>query len=215
VNPGDAPDKIGRSLGVKQLVGGTLEVSGDNLKVHITLDDTASKKQWTGDFAGLRQDLLAIEDQISTKVIAALDVKPSNEEMARITARPTEDMAAYELYLKGRNTRGARDVRSVTESINLFDQATKKDPGFAQAYAGLASSSLRMYELTKDSSWTDKALSAANQGQRLHDNLAEIHVALGAVYQATGQNVQALVELKRALDLAPNSDEANRRMGTA
>ena len=63
--------------------------------------------------------------------------------------------------------------------------------------------------------WADKALSASQQADRLNDNLAEVHTALGGVYSATGKSTEAIAELKRALELAPNSDEGYRRLGDA
>ncbi len=216
VNPDDSVDKIGRQLGVKLVMRGMLDVSGDRVKVQTTLDDASTKQRiWSNDFSGLRQDLLTIEDQIYTKLVSALDVKPSNEELARTASHATENIDAYELYLKARNARGARDVKSVNASMNLFDQAIKKDPGFALAYTGLADASVRMYDLTKDNSWTDRALASAEQAQRLNDNLPEVHVSLGAVYQTIGKTAEAQAELKRAVELAPNSDDAYRRLALA
>ena len=101
------------------------------------------------------------------------------------------------------------------DAIAFYNQAIKRDSRFALAYTGLADASLNMYDLTKDSVWTEKALGAAKQAQRLNDTLPEVHFVLGSVYRDTGKTNESIAELKRALELAPNSDDAYRRLGYA
>jgi eukaryotic-like serine/threonine-protein kinase len=72
-----------------------------------------------------------------------------------------------------------------------------------------------MYNENKDSLWTQKALGAAQQAQRLNNNLPEVHFSLGDVYNASGKTAEAIAELKRALQLAPNSDVGYRGLGKA
>jgi tetratricopeptide (TPR) repeat protein len=218
IDPKDTLEKTARSLGVKLVVQGTVRGSGDRISVIVSLDDVAARKQlWTEEFSGLRQDLLTIEDQIYDKLVAALKLTPSNEELARGAMRPTEDFEAYELYLKSRNIlRGGRkDEKQIAAAIALLNQAIEKDRRFALAYAGLADASLLMYDLKKDNSWATKALGAAQQAQQLNDALPEVHFSLGTVFRLTGRHAEAVAELKRALALAPNSDEAYRRLGSA
>ena len=101
------------------------------------------------------------------------------------------------------------------QAVGLFEQAIDKDPNFALAYTGLADSSVRMWGETKDGIWAQKATLAAQHAERLSSNLPEVHLSLGSVYSTTGKNTQAVSELKRALELAPNSDEAYRNLGQA
>jgi len=98
--------------------------------------------------------------------------------------------------------------------MNFFGDALQKDPGFALAYSGLADANLQMYGQKKDKYWSERAVDAAKKAAQLNDKLPEVHFALGSAYAVTGQTVQAIAEDKRALDLAPNSDEAYRRLGT-
>ena len=153
----------------------------------------------------------------STATVAtALALKPTDEEQARVGAHPTENVKAYDLYLQGRNTlRNGHSQDAYKQAVGLFEQAIDKDPNFALAYTGLADSSLRMYGETKESIWAQKATLSAQQAERLSNNLPEVHLSLGSVYSATGKNTQAVAELKRALELAPNSDEAYRNLGDA
>jgi eukaryotic-like serine/threonine-protein kinase len=209
--------QVAKDLGVNLIVHGTVQGSGDSLRITVNLDNVAENRLvWSQEFAGVTGDLLTIEDQIYAPLVDALALKPSNAELARATAHPTENMEAYASYLKGRSAlRGQQDLKNVQFAIGFFEQALKKDSGFALAYAGVADASLIMYRETKDSSWSAKALGAAQQARTLGEDQPEIHSALGNVYRATGRTSEAIVELKQALELAPNSDEAYRRLATA
>jgi serine/threonine protein kinase/tetratricopeptide (TPR) repeat protein len=214
INGADPVTKIAHQLGAKLIVQGTMQGAGDKIDAVLRLSDASGKELWTKDFPGVRQDLLTIEDQIYNDLVTALELKPSDEELARNALRPTENVAAYELYLKGRDIlRGKRDVKRVQSAVDLYEQAIKKDSAFALAYAGLADASLVMYDLKQDPAWSQKALSAAQHAQTLNDEIPEVHIALGNAYNATGKSAEAIVELKRALTLAPNSDEGYRRLG--
>jgi eukaryotic-like serine/threonine-protein kinase len=214
INASDPVTKIAHQLGSKLIVQGSMQGAGDKIDAVLRLSDASGKQLWTKDFPGVRQDLLTIEDQIYNELVTALELKPSDEELARNALRPTENIGAYELYLKGREIqRGKRDVKRVQSAIDLYEQAIKKDAGFVLAYAGLADASLVMYDLNSDPVWSQKALSAAQRAQSLNDDVPEVHFALGNAYNATGKNAEAIVELKHALTLAPNSDMGFRRLG--
>ncbi|HEX9760132.1 MAG TPA: protein kinase, partial [Candidatus Acidoferrales bacterium] len=216
--PSDTPlDRMGRQLGVNLIVQGTVQMSGDRIRVIVNLEDVrAQRRLFSQDFSGLAQDLLTLEDQIYNRLVEALELRPSSEELARTTARPTENIEAYDLYLRGRNAmRGSHDAASLEEAIRQFEEAQRKDPNFALAYTGLADASLQLYREKKDQAYATRALGAAQQAQRLNDNLPEVHNVLGSIYQATGRTAEALAELRRAIELAPNSDEGHRRLGAA
>ena len=206
--------KIARKLGANLLVQGVLQSSGDKIRITMHLEDVAdSKRLWSREFDGTVGDLFTLEDQIYNQLVAGLDVNPTNDELAAAATRPTDNSAAYDLYLRGRNSMRGHDEKSIQSALDYFDQALKTDPKFALAYAGLADASLRMNTLKKDSLWTQKALAAAEQARQLNDKLPEVHATLGSVYRATGKHSEAVAELKRALSQAPNSDEFYRRLG--
>ncbi len=214
----DAPiAKVAQSLGVNMVVTGSVQGDSNRIRILVNLEDTvAGKRRWSQEFSGVVGDLLTLEDRISAELLTALNLEPSIEETARGASHPTENIEAYELYLKGRNSmRGQQDLRNVRAAIGSYEEALKKDPRFALAYAGLADAALQVYRETRESLWADKALFTAQQAQQLDDNLVEVHFALGSVYQARGRTAEAIVELRRGLELAPNSDEGHRRLGEA
>jgi serine/threonine protein kinase/tetratricopeptide (TPR) repeat protein len=217
VSDKDPLEKTARTLGVNLIVQGKIQGTADKMAVIVNLvDPVEGKKVWTQQFTGAAKDLLTIEDQISSQLVTALNVKASSEEMARAAERPTDNVDAYDLYLRGRQAlRGPDVVKSAQQSIEFFEQGIKKDPTFALAYSGLADASLTMYREKKDAFWAQKALSAAQHAEQLKDNIPEVHFSLGSVYLRTGKIPEAIAELKRGLQLAPNSDEGYVRLGNA
>ena len=206
--------KIARALGANLIVQGVLQASADKIRITMHLEDVAdSKKLWSREFNGTVGDLFTLEDEIYNQLVAGLDVKPTNDELASAESRPTDNAAAYDSYLRGRNSMRGHDQKSIQSALDYFDQALRMDPKFALAYAGMADASLRMNTIRKDSLWTQKALADAQQAQQLNDKLPEVHATLGSVYRATGKYSEAVGELKRALALAPNSDQAYRLLG--
>ncbi len=217
VSQKDPMDKIARALGSNLIVTGMVQGSADNMRIIVNLDDvTSGKRTWSQEFSGVSKDLLSLEDQISAQLVTALAVNPTNEEMAHTAERPTDNVEAYDLYLRGNQAlKGPDPVKAAQSAADFFDQSIKQDPSFALAYTGLANASLLMYRSNKDSFWSEKALGAAQRAEQLKDNLPEVHFSLGTVYLKTGKTAQGIAELQRGLQLAPNSDEGYDRLGNA
>jgi tetratricopeptide (TPR) repeat protein/TolB-like protein len=209
--------KIGEALGANMIVQGTMQGSGDKIRIILKLEDVANNKEiWSQQFDGVTGDLFTLEDEIYNPLVSALNINPTNDERANAGVHATENIAAYDLYLKGRNAmRGQQDLKNVDAAMNFYQDALKNDPGFALAYAGLSEASLVNYREKKDAFWAQKALAAAEQAERLNDNSAEVHFVLGRVYLGTGKTAEAIAELKRALAIEPNSDDGYRGLGGA
>jgi serine/threonine protein kinase/tetratricopeptide (TPR) repeat protein len=212
-----SPEKIARALGVNLILQGTVQGAADKIRIVLTLQDMSSGRPlWSEEFSGVPQDVLTLEDHIYANLVQALNLKPSNEEMARSGVHPTENATAYDLYLKGRDAlRGSQGVQDTRSAIQFLESALRQDASFALAHAGLADANLRLYGDTKDTLFAEKALSSAQKAEGINPSLPEVHLSLGSVYNATGRTTEAIAELKRALALAPNSDEAYRRLGDA
>lgn len=213
----DTPEKTAQALGVNLIVEGIVQAAGDQIRVIVNLQDIhAARRVWSQQFTGVARDLFALEDQVYSQLLHALQVSPDASEAARTASLRTSDVDAYDDYLRGRKAlRGAKERESGEAAVRYFESALKKDPTFALAQAGLADAALLMYRETKDSFWSQRALAAATRASDLNDQLSEVQMSLGNVYLATGRNSEALVAMRRALEIAPNSDEAFRRLGRA
>lgn len=210
-------DRLGRELGVSFIISGVIQGSPDKLVVTVNAEDLAQKRRvWSQDFQGVSADLLTLQDRIFNELVPHIVPSMSLEEKAATLTHPTENIEAYESYLKGRRAmRDDQDLKNVEAAIGFYEEALTKDPRFALAYSGIADSAIRMYRATKERSWADKARSAAQQAQSIDDTLPEVHISLGNVYQAVGRTSEAIAQLKRATELAPSSDDAYRRLGRA
>jgi tetratricopeptide (TPR) repeat protein len=208
-------DKIAKALGVNLVVEGAVQGAGDKIGIVISVQDMKKgQRVWSKEFSGLRRDLLTIENSVYSELVSALDLKPNEEDLTRGVLRMTGNYSAYELYLKGRDiVRRQRDPKGFKEGLNFYDQAIKLDSRFTLAYAGISEASISLYDQTKETSWAQKALSAAQEAQQLNPDLPEVHWALGSVYLSTGKTQEAIVEMKQALERAPNSDESYRQLG--
>lgn len=201
------PLAAGRELGVELVLGGSIQRREDSIRVTVRLVNTADGTSlWTGIFDEKLTDIFAVEDAIANKVAAALAMRLGIEEQKHLSKRHTENVGAYQSYLKGRfhwNKRGPQDLR---RAIEHFKQATALDPSYALAYAGLADA----YTLLANAGSPaheimPKALAVARTAVSLDDNLAEAHAALGNViiyyhYDFVG----AEREEKRAIELNPS-----------
>jgi serine/threonine-protein kinase len=223
VTPNDAADqadqklplpKLAHALGANLIVQGEMQASGDKIRLIVNLEDVADAKRiWSREFDGVLGDLFTLEDQVYDQIVWGINVNPTDQERATAQARPTDNAAAYDLYLRGRNALRGHDAKSIQSALDFFDQALKSDPRFPLAYTGVADASLRMNTIKNDSLWTQKALAAAQQAEQLNDKLPEVHALLGSVYSAMGRYPEAVAELKTSLSQAPNSDEFYRRLG--
>ena len=215
VSDKDTLQKTARNLGVNLIVTGSIQGDADKMSVIINLEDIPDgKRMWTQQFPGVPKDLLAIEDQISGQLVSALNVKETNEELARTSARPTDNEDAYDLYLRGRQAyRGHDSIKGAQTAIDFYQKAIQKDSGFALAYTGLADASLYMYTENKDNLWAEKALGAAQRAEQLKDDLPEVHSLSAAPIRRRVRLPRRLRKMKRGLQLAPNSDQGYLRLG--
>lgn len=217
VNLAQPEAAIGKQLGANLLVRGTVQGEGEQIKVDVQVYNLEKHQTlWSKSYQGMMGDLFTLEDEISNDTENALNVKPTLEERERAAPAPTQNLAAYDLYLKGRNAlKKHRDVQGAKEALGLFEQACKQDDSFALAWAGVADANLLLYRLTKDGLFASKAGMAAQEARSRNNNLPEVHFSLGSFFTNTGRNTEAVNEIRHALQLSPNSDDGYLRLGRA
>jgi tetratricopeptide (TPR) repeat protein len=199
--------QVGQHLAADVLISGTVQQTASGVRIAITADQTMpARRIWASEFSGLPADILTIEDHVFTALLAGLDLKPATQSLTRTIGHPTENIPAYQLYLRAGNSMTAQqDPKNVLAAIDLYEQAIKLDPSFARAYAGMSDSAMRMYRFTREQKWIDKALSAAEQAQHLDDTLVDAKLSLASVYTATGRLTEAVATLADAAAVRPSA----------
>jgi serine/threonine-protein kinase len=209
------PLKAGQELGVQAVLTGRLIQHGDRLSISTELLDVSENKQlWGEQYEENMSDILALQRTISGQISHNLRLKLSGEDQNRLTRHYTENVDAYQLYLKGRFLWNKRTSESLAKAVEYFNQAIEKDPGYALAYAGLADTwySRGWYRHVEPKDAYEKAKAAANKSLEIDPNLAEGHAILAAistVYDWDWEGAER--EFKLAIQLNPNYATAHQR----
>ena len=176
----ESVSEIGRQLRVGTVLEGSVRRAGDRLRVTAQLINVKDGYHlWADAYDRDLRDVFAVQAEIAQAIAGALKVKLSGE-AATMVARPTMDLTAYDLYLKGRHALNQRYGASLVQAVAYFEQAIARDPGFAQAYAGLADAYVLLpgYSVTNSSEAWPKGRAAAERALALDSTLAEAHTTL-------------------------------------
>ncbi len=200
--------EIGRQLSVSAVLEGGIQRAADRLRITVQLINAADGCHlWSDRFDRAAGDVFAIQDEIAQSVAGALRIKLLADDEARLLRRHAQDAEAYDLYLKGRYISARRTADAYAEAIQCFEQALRKDPGNALAYAALAGcycGSGFLGYLAPHSAFP-KAKAAARKALELDPTLAEAHAALGwATWVYDWDWVEAESCFLRAEELSPS-----------
>lgn len=196
---------IGDELNVQSVLEGSVQRSNGQLRVTTQLIDVASGYHlWSERYDRQMQDVFAIQDEIAESVAVALKIILHEKERRVFSKIPTQNLDAYEYYLRGRHFFLQTRKKSLLFAREMFRKAVELDPEYALAYAGIADSisQLSMYypSLAVDLTEADRASVTALE---LDPELAEVHASRGATLFVTGRLGEAEREFKTAIDQDP------------
>jgi TolB-like protein/Tfp pilus assembly protein PilF len=177
--------EIGRQLGVTHILEGSVQRAGDRLRIAAQLIDARTDSQiWAGTYDKTAADLFAIQTELAESIVAQLQTKLSPQQKAEIEQRPTQDLVAFELYLRAKQIVDsyliADDVRAaLLSALQWLDQAIKRDPDFVSAYCYIARANdlLYFFDLDPTPDPIRLAEAAVNTALRLRPDSAEAHFA--------------------------------------
>jgi len=206
------PDEVGRDLKVRYVVEGSVRRSQQQVRVSVSLTDTAhGVLLWSDTYDSESGEILSLQDRITLNIAGSLANQVTSFELARSEAKPPTNLAAYDLVLQGRNlhSRARRDDNA--QARTLFERATELDPNYAAAYVGLG-----WVDITAMThGWTatpraalDRAESYARKALELDDFSPGAHSLLGTVALYLGDYERALNELNRAIDINGSDTKA-------
>jgi serine/threonine-protein kinase len=198
---------IGQELGVASIVEGSVRRENNNIRVNAQLINVEDGFHlWAETYDRELINVFDIQSDVAEKIARALKAKLSPEEIEGIGKKPTENLEAYNLYLKGRYYWNKRIEEGIKTAVDHFEQALKEDPDYAQAYAGLADCYviLPWYSPFPQKEAYTKAKEAALKALEIDDTLAETHASLAFIklfYDWDWAGAES--EFKRAIELNP------------
>jgi TolB-like protein/DNA-binding winged helix-turn-helix (wHTH) protein/Tfp pilus assembly protein PilF len=208
------PQKIGNDLHVQAVLSGRLLQQGNVLIIQAELMDVKTGTQlWGGQFNRGVEDVLALQDDLSSEIAGKLRLKLTGDEKQRLAKRYAENAEAYQFYLKGRYYWNKRSPEGTRKAVTDFQQAIDKDPAFALAYAGLADAYtyLSFFNVVSPREAMPIAKAAAMKALEIDEHLAEAHVSLGYIsfaydwdWTAAGKHFDQALALNPTLTRAHN-----------
>jgi TolB-like protein/Tfp pilus assembly protein PilF len=214
--PGDLRE-IAKQLGVANILEGSVQRASDQVRVNVQLINALNDAHLWGDIYDRKlTDIFAVESDIAKTIADTLQAKLTGAEKQLMTAQPTSDLTAYELYVKGRLLWGKRSGDNIPKAIAFYEQAIARDPNYALAYAGLAEAYaiLPAYTATAPRDANSKAKAAALKALQLDDKLAEAHTALALLLCIDDLDMAGSIsEFQRAIALNPNYATAHHWYG--
>jgi serine/threonine protein kinase/Flp pilus assembly protein TadD len=210
--------EIGEELGVATILEGTIQKENNRIRVRAQLINVEDGFHlWTETYDRKLESVFDMQDEISQAIVSKLKIKLVGEEKVMLKKRYTENVEAYNLYLKGRHLWNKRTEQGLKKAIEYFEQALRLDPDYALAYAGLgdAYNMLGGYIFLPPKEAFSKAKSAAKKALEIDETLTEAHASLALAMEYYDYDWSgAEQEYKRAIELNPNYASAHQWYGT-
>jgi len=163
--------QVGRELGVRYVLEGSVRKGGNRLRITGQLvDATNGAHLWADRFEGTLEDIFDLQDQVTASVVGAIAPKIDQAEIERAKRKPTENLDAYDYFLRGIATQHLVTREANEEALRLFYRAIDLDPDFASAYGRAAWG----YVWRKSNGWTTDPVQETAETMRLAERAAEL-----------------------------------------
>ena len=203
--------EVGRRLGVKTLLDGSVRKAGNQLRITAQLIDAENGFQiWSQRFDREMSGIFAIQEEIARHIVEAFEVALGPKEKEALGKPPTKDVRAYDYYLRGRRFFYQYGPQDMEFARQLFQQAIHVDPDYVLAHAGLADcySYLYLYSGRNDED-RQQAEACSRKAVELDPSSAQAQTSHGVALSALARNEEAEAAFEAALRLDPNLFEAN------
>lgn len=201
------PAQISQELGVRYILEGSIRKAANRLRITAQLiDATSGYHLWAERYDRDLQDIFALQDEVTKKIVAALEVTLTEGERERFGRPVTNNLEAYDYYLRGLEYRAFTTEETNAQAQQMLEKAIQLDPRFAAAYANLGWAYFERWVLgwSPDAATLDQAFAAAQQAIALDGVSADGHRLLGIIYLWKKQYDQAIAEVERGITLNPN-----------
>jgi adenylate cyclase len=209
--------QVAEELGVKYVLEGSVRKSGDKIRITAQLIDALTGHHlWAKRYDRNLSDIFAVQDEITKKIITAMQVKLTEGEEVRAAAKGTNNLDAYLKYLQAKELINRLNLDSNALGKQFAEEAIALDPEYASAYFVLSGAHVMDVWLGASKSPKQsigKAMKLLQKAIVLDDTFAEAHGLLGFLYSMTRQHDKALAQGEKAVALNPNSAECHYRLG--
>jgi serine/threonine protein kinase len=197
---------IGKELGIRYLLEGSVRKFQDNLRITVQFIDVENGRQlYAESFKGKMEDVFDIQEKVSKQVVDALMVKLSPNEKIILTKRSTVNAEAFDCYLRAREFLYRRTKSSLQFAIHLFQKAIEMDTRYAAAYAGLGEAYATLhYDYDTKEIWVEKAIESSLKALMYDSTVAEAYAALAMAYFSKKSIQEAETAARKAIELGPN-----------
>jgi adenylate cyclase len=199
--------EVSRKLGVRYVVEGSVRKVGNRVRINAQLvDATTGGHLWAERYDRELQDIFALQDEVIQKVVLALKVMLTPEEQARFRQAPTNNLEAYDSFLRGQAYFWRFTKEANSQARQLFEKAIELDPQYAGAYAVLGFTYLTgwLAQWNQEPQTPAQMFALAQRAVVLDASLPLAHTTLGTAYMLQKQYEQAITEGEKAIPLGPN-----------
>jgi len=210
------PEQVSKELGVRYLLEGSIRKVNNRVRITAQLiDATTGYHLWAERYDRELQDIFAVQDEVTEKIVTALQVKLTQGEKERVHHVPTKNLEAYDFFLRGLEYHALRTQAANIRARQMFERAVAIDSQFAAAYAMLGRTYLTelAFQLGQKESAAKQLLTFAQRAVALDDTLPIAHETLAYAYLGQKQYDQAIAAAQRAIALDPNSADAHVTLG--
>jgi serine/threonine protein kinase/Tfp pilus assembly protein PilF len=196
------PQQVGQKLGAAYVLTGTLRRSGARLRINAQLVDTHTDfPLWSERFDREMKDVFEVQDEMARKIAEALRVTLSPEELEALAVKPTENLQAYDLYLRGKRYARRQTRQDLEFALQMFENAVAIDPSFALAYAACANACAMFFcNYSRDQLWVERAREASGKAVAMRWDLPEVQVSQAWVLYAAALHDEAVRMVKKAIE---------------
>jgi serine/threonine protein kinase/tetratricopeptide (TPR) repeat protein len=204
------PAQIGQQLKAAYVLAGSLRRAGSRLRINAQLVDTQTDfPQWSERYDREMKDVFEVQDEIARKIAEALRITLTPQEQEALAAKPTDNLQAYDLYLRGKSYARRLTRQDLEFALQMFENAVAQDPNFALAYAAIANvCAQNHYNYGRDPVWMERAMAASEKAVTLRPELPEVQVARAWILYAGGQYDDAVRCVQRAIERKPDCEGA-------
>jgi serine/threonine protein kinase/Flp pilus assembly protein TadD len=209
------PTQVGQQHGAAYALTGSLRRAGNRLRINAQLVDTKTDfPLWSERYDREMKDVFEVQDEIARAIAEALRITLSPQEKQALAAKPTEDLQAYDLYLRGRNYARRMSRQDLEFALQMFENAVSLDANFAVAHAGIASVCAQYYyHYERSKTWIDRARLAAERATAKGADAPEVLIAQAWVAYGEERFDDALAHVRKALYRNPDIESGYYLLG--